>query len=200
MNNRLDNARAREICDEIACKGFLDEEELETMIVDTASVLTSGRYKMEDYLRAVEFCSYRLQEDTQVLAYKKTFPSRCVGKTDGAISGKASIYGNGKLVVELLGMSYVPIHLLYGRDRHKSLRKLSWLVDNGDTDRIQMESADKLLAHLKPPEEVKIELEIGLGASQVIEELSESLDKIALMAQAKIESKTIDAKTFIQRD
>ncbi len=67
-------------------------------------------------------------------------------------------------------------------------------------ERIQMESADKLLAHIKPPEEVKIELDVGLGSEEVLGNISSSLDKLANMAAAKLDSGVLDAKTLIQRD
>jgi hypothetical protein len=85
------------------------------------------------------------------------------------------------------------------RERHLALRRLSHLIEYGDTERIQMESADKLLGHVKAPEEVKFELDLGIGANDTIAELTESLNSIASMAKSKLDSGTIDAKTLIQR-
>jgi len=199
INKRLDNPVTLEIMNEITAKGYLDAEELEERLIDTGSVLNTGRYTIPDYLKAVEFTSYRIAEDSQVTAYKKTFPERCMGKTDGAIAGKASIYAHGKMVVQMVGIAQVPLRLLYMRERHRSIRKLAYLVDNAETERVQMESADKLLGHLPDPDEVKVELDMGLGATEVIEDFNQTLNRIADMASKKLESGTINAKELIQR-
>ncbi len=195
---RLDNDETRSMVEAIKEKGFLSYDEIDNRIIDTATALTSG-YPIKAYMHAMEFTSYRMAGDSQAKAYKKAFPERCVGKTEGAITGKASIYANGKLPIKLLAASQVPLDLLYMRETHKAIRKLSALIDTGSTDRIQMESADKLLGHIKPNEVLKIEHSTGDSTAEAISSLSESLNSIAAMAQSKLQSGTINAKQLIQR-
>ena len=199
LDKRLKTQDTIDLIQRIVDKGYLDEEEIEERMIDTSSVLQTGRYTIPEYMNAIEFTTYRLQEQSQVEAYRRTFPDRCEGKTPGAIAGKASIYGNGKLVTQMLTIAQVPISILYMRERHKAIRKLAYLTDNADTERLQMESADKLLNHIKPPEEIKLELEVGLGAAAALDELKESLDSIATMARRKLDSGVIDAKVLIER-
>jgi len=199
VNSRLDNDLTREIIASIADKGYMDVEEIESRIVDTGSAMTGGKYSVKEYMRAMEFTSYRLGGDSQVASYKKTFPDRILGKTDGAVMGKASIYANGKLPIQLLSMSQVPLDLLYMRETHKSIRKLSELVEFGETERIQMESADKLLTHIAPNKTIKIEHDVADSTAEALSSLSDSLNSIADMAMTKLNSGSIDAKTLIQR-
>jgi len=200
LDKRLDNDTTKACLQQIVDNGHLDEEDLEKGIMEFSHILKGkDGHKVNDYVKAVAFCTHRIMNDSQVVSYKKVFPERCSGKTEGAIAGKASIYSNGKLITQILGFAQVPTHLLYMRERHRAIRKLADLMEDGLTDRIQMESADKLLNHIKPPEEVKIELDIGVGSEEVLGNISESLDKLAALAVGKLESGTLDAKTLIQR-
>lgn len=199
VSRRLENPVTKTIISTIVEKGYMDEDEYIDQLVSVGNVLNSGKWKIADFLAAVEFTSYRLAGDSQVKAYTKAFPDRCLGKTDGAIAGKASIYSHGSLVVQMLGMTQVPLHMLYMRERHIAIRKLAELSQFGETERIQMESSDKLLGHIKPPEEIKVELDVGVGAVDVINDFNETLNNIAEMAKAKLDDGTIDARQLIQR-
>ena len=61
-----------------------------------------------------------------------------------------------------------------------------------------MDAADKLLTHIKPPEEVKIELDVGLGAQEMLDDMKASLDRVAELAQSRLNDGTFDAKVLIQ--
>ncbi len=199
LDSRLANPVTKELLDTIVSYGHLDEDDLSSGIVEFSHILGGkGGHKVNDYVQAVAFCTHRIMNDSQVAAYKKVFPERCKGKTEGAIAGKASIYSNGKLITQILGFAQVPTHLLYMRERHMAVRKLADLVSTGFTERIQLDAADKLLTHIKPPEEVKIELDVGLGAQEMLDDMKASLDRVAELASKKLADGTFDAKVLIQ--
>jgi hypothetical protein len=199
VNKRLDNTITQELIKKITDKGYLTSEDIESRIVDTSHILNSGKWKVTDYMKAVEFTSYRLAGDSQVEAYRKTFPERCSTKKNNTILASASIYNSGKLVQHLIGMAQIPLHLLYMRERHAAIRRLAGLIETSMSERIQMEASDKLLTHIKGPEEFKFELDLGIGANDTIAELTDSLNSIAAMAKKKLDDGTIDAKQLIQR-
>jgi len=199
IHSRFDNPDIDRIIEGISDKGYLDEEDILVGIVDTKSILETGKYTVPEYLAALEFTRYRMAGDTQSAAYRKTFPERCVGKTDGAITGKASIYAHGKLVMKFMARAEVPLELLYMREVHQSIRKLSELVAHSDNERIQMESADKLLGHIMPKKDQTVVEDIGEGTAAVISEFTRALDNIANTAMGKLNSGDLDAKTLIQK-
>ena len=45
-------------------------------ILGYTSIITQGKFKLSSYLSAVQYCTYKSMGDTNILAFKKTFPSR----------------------------------------------------------------------------------------------------------------------------
>ena len=51
-------------------------ENIRDNFLSYTSVLRDGKFKVEDYLNAVDYCSYKLMGDSNQDAYFKTFPQR----------------------------------------------------------------------------------------------------------------------------
>ena len=43
-------------------------------LIGYTSVLQQGKFKLSSYISAVRYCTYKSMGDTNILAYKKTFP------------------------------------------------------------------------------------------------------------------------------
>ena len=199
VNKKLNVPTTDRMIKEIIDKGNLSEDEIENMITTTGKVLQEGRYKVSEYIKAVEYCSYKLQDDSQADAYRKTHPGRCAGKTRGAIQGKASLYDRTQLVQRVLGIVQVPMSLLFMSERYRAVGVLADKMVNAQYDKDQIAAADKLLQHTAPPEEIKVEHSAGMGMNDMLAGVQDSLDKLADVAQARMNAKTLDAKDWIQR-
>lgn len=175
------------------------EGELEKDIISFSNVLKDGRYKLTDYFKAVEFCAHYLNGSSQVDAYLKTFPEIAKrrileGKTSYA-TGAPPMYFKGDLVQKILAQAQIPVRLFHHHKQHEAINTLFDLMTSPKaTDRIKMESADKLLAHLKEPEAQKIELDIGVKEDESVQDLQMAMKELARQQRELIEGGHLTAK------
>lgn len=172
---------------------------LQDKIVSFSSVMKTGRYKSLDYVKAVQFCSYLSIGDTQIDAYRKTFPKRAAAKTQNSLQSGASIYASGDLVQKIMAQSMVPVHIMFNSERFKAINILSELMTNSDNERIRMESADKMLGHIKPPEESKLTLDIGIKDDESIRDLNDALTQLALKEKEMLDKGMITLKDVAKK-
>ena len=168
-------------------------EEFAEQLVTFSSVLKNGRYKAESYIKAVQYASYRQMNLSMTDAYKRTFPDRCFRKHDqkepkprGTIEALASIYDKTAIVQGILTQMQIPLHIMMMSERVRAANVLAYLMVNAENERIQMESADKLLNHINVPETMKVEMDVGFKADETLQQLNEKLGQIADIAQSKI--------------
>jgi len=158
-----------------------DSTDFKESLITFSDVLKSNkRTNAIDYIKAVQFCSHMSIGSSQYDAYVKTFPDRVAAKSgEGTVRASASIYHKTQLVQGILSMAQVPAHLIFMSERHKAIEKLVSLMNNEDaTHRIQMESADKILSHIKPPEESKITLDVNVN-NDALDSLEKAIETLA---------------------
>ena len=177
-------------------------EEFSEALLTFSNVLKSGKYKSEAYVKAVQYCQYRSINMSMVKSYRLTYPLRCFrdgkAKPTGTVDALASLYDKTKLVQSILAQMQIPLHIMMMGERVRAANVLAHLMIHGETDRIQMESADKLLNHIVPPETQKIELDIGIKTDDTIKELNTTLTKIADLAQDRIKAGLITPVEVIE--
>lgn len=163
-----------------------DSDEFKENLITFSDVLRSNKRVLgTDYIKAVQFCSHMASGASQYSAYCKTFPDRVAKKkSDGTVRASASIYHKTELVQKILRMAQVPMHLMFMSERFKAVQVLVGLMSDADsTDRIKMESADKLLHHVKAPEESKLTVDLNVK-SDALSNLENAIEQLA-MAQIK---------------
>ena len=177
-------------------------EEFAEQLVTFSSVLKTGRYKAEAYLKAVQYCSHRQMNMSMIASYRKTHPDRCFRngekKPEGTIQALASLYDKTAIVQGILSQMQIPLHIMMMAERVKAANVLASLMVHSDNERIQMESADKLLNHIAVPETMKVELDIGIKTDDTLTELNEKLTALANMAQTKILNKMVTPLDVIE--
>lgn len=135
-------------------------------ILGYADIIKTGRYKIDDYLNAVKFVSWRLAGNTFIEAYKRTFPDRHTrlvdsGKTAKEISSYVAAYSKNKLVVQLTEQALIPSYILNADIFQKAVNnQVAIMEDDEVSPMVRMSAADSLLKHLKQPETSKIALDI----------------------------------------
>lgn len=178
-------------------------EEFMERLVTFGNVLKAGRYKATDYVKAVQYTTYRSMDMTMKDAFMQTYPERCYRggerKPEGTIDALASLYDKTKLVQSILAQMQIPLHIMMMNERVRAANVLAHLMVNSDSEKIQMESADKFLNHVAVPETMKIEMDIGIKTDDTIAELNETLNKLADMAQNKISQGAITPTELVER-
>lgn len=157
------------------------------------NVLQEGRYKLDDYLNAVAYVSFKLMGYTNEEAYFRTFPDRYAllkaqGKTSRDISPYVAAYHRGKLVNKIMEQSLIPSWILNQDAYQEAINKNVQLMRTAKSEKVQAMAADSLLKHLAKPEVndaplINIDMRQGSG----LDELKEAITSLAKKQKELIE-------------
>ena len=182
-------------------------EQIKDNFLSYASVLKEGKYKVEDYLNAVAYCSYKLMGDSNQDAYFKTFPQRyanlvAAGRTPKEISAYVSAYAKGQLVNKIMEQTLVPSWVLNQHMYQAALNTQFKLMTNEDVSpKVRSDAADSLLTHLAKPKEAGPLINIDMGETSGMNELKDALARMAQQQQtlinAGVSTKEIAAQDIV---
>lgn len=140
-------------------------------LVDYQGCMVDGQASMSEYINAMKFCAYLESTSNLVEAYKKArasdafvqarmdVPTDSVAYTE--LSSAASRYRKSKLVRQILTQSDLPLYLMFQAERYKAVAVLAREMQSAAYSRDRITAAKELLAAVKAPENMQIELGIG---------------------------------------
>jgi len=178
-------------------------ESIRDNIISHTSVMRDGKFKVESYINAVKYISYRMMNHTNKKAYAKTFPDKYLrlvakGTSDKDIAAHVAMYNKGKLVNLIYEQTLIPSYILNANLFQKALNKQAHLMMTANSETVQTNAADSLLTHLKPPEAQKVELSLDVGEDSAIKALRESTLELVRQQRLMIESKCMTAKEIAE--
>ena len=166
-----------------------DGSKLIDTMVTFQNVMMKNSGSMDQYIDAVRFCAYVECEETAVEAYKRTFSNREFVrerwdvKTDSIpykeLVSAASRYRKSPMVVDILAQADVPLYLMFQGARYQAVQVLADEMVNANFSKDRISAADKLLTHVKPPENVQIEMDIGIQNNSAVTDLQAQLAQMA---------------------
>ena len=164
-------------------------------------VLQEGKYKMEDYLNAVAYVSFKLMGYTNQEAYFKTFPNRYAnllaqGKDEKTISSYVRAFHKGKLVNKIMEQSIIPSWVLNQDAYQEAINKNVQLMRTAKSEKVQALAADSLLRHLSKPEVnegplINIDMREGSGLDELKNAISSLAQKQKELIQSGVSTKDI---------
>lgn len=173
-------------------------------------VLGEGRFKIEDYINAVKFVSFKLMSMSNKDAYIRTFPQRyqdlmAAGADEKILSSYVSMYAKGKLVNLILEQSMVPTWVLNQDIHQRAINQLAELMVNAKSEMVQATAANSILLHLKKPDAAAGPLvNINMPESSGVKELQATLTQLALQQKQLIEQgvspRTIAAQSIVEAE
>jgi hypothetical protein len=166
-------------------------EQMRNNFISYTSVMKEGRFKLEDYVAAVVYVSYRLMGYSNRESYARTFPARyqrlvSQNTSDKDISSHVSAYNKGKLPNLIMEQTLVPMWVLNQDIYQKAINTQADLMVNSLSDKVRVEAANSLLTHLKRPETKKVELDMNFKDTSGMAELKDQLAELAGMQQEAI--------------
>lgn len=167
------------------------------------SVLTDGRYKMDDYLSAVKYCTHKLMGNSNIDSFIKTFPDRyqtllAKGVSAKDISAHVAMYNKNKLVNAIMEQSAIPSWIINQDLYQKAINVQVELMQYAQSEKVRSDAANSLLIHLKPPEVKKVELDVGIKKSDDIEQLRMVTLELAAQQRRLIQAGVITPKDAAQ--
>lgn len=163
------------------------------------SVIQDGKYKLDDYLNAIKYCTHKLMGESNMDSFVKTFPNRyqsmiAKGYTAKEMSAHVAMYNKNKLVNTILEQSMIPTWVLNQDLYQKAINVQADLMLNAMSEKVRSDAANSLLVHLKPPEVKKVELDVGIKQNDEIEALRNITAELAAQQKRMIEAGVITAK------
>jgi len=179
--------------DDVVRESFRDN------LLGYTSVMKDGKYKIESYVDAVKYVTYKLLGSSNVDAYTKTFPHRFQklvnnGADDKTISSYVSAYNKNQLVNKIMEQTLVPMHVLNIDLYQKAINTQAELMMYANSEKVRSDSANSLLTHLKPTEVTKIAIDVKHGTDNVIDDLRASTMALAKQQQEMIEMNLVTVK------
>jgi hypothetical protein len=156
-----------------------------------AHVLNEKRFKLQDFVNAAAFVSYRLMGFNNQESYARTFPQRyqalvAKGTSNKDISSYVAMYSKNKLVNQILSQALIPSHVFNHDIFQKAIMEQAYLMSNAKSEMVRMQAANSLLTHLKPPEKKEVELSISTGENSGLGALRDLLTAVAERQQQLI--------------
>lgn len=168
--------------------------------ISYTTVLKEGRFKLNDYLNAVAYVSYKIAGYTNQESYKRAFPGRYAnlvaqGADDKTISAYVATYNKNKLVNLILEQTLIPSWVLNQDVYQKAIATQFELMTTANSEKVRCEAANSILTHLKRPEKAQVELTFGEAETSGMRDLKETLSLLAQQQQALI-SQGVNTRTI----
>jgi hypothetical protein len=168
-------------------------------LLSYGSVMADGKYKLQGYIDACRYVSYKLLGSSSTEAYIKTFPDRyqrlvAEGTSDSSISAYAAGFNKTQLVNKIFEQTLVPTHVLNADVFQKAINVQAYLMVNANSEKVRTDAANSLLNHLKKPETSKIQLDIGFKEDKTLEDLRATTQALVDQQRRLLEERVINAK------
>ena len=163
-------------------------------------VLQDPHVKLESYIFAVKYVSYKMMGMTNQEAWIKTFPDRYqrlvnIGKTDVHLRATVSGYNKNKIVVQVYEQAMIPVYVANADVFQKAVNTQAVLMtDPTVSNKVRSDAANSLMTHLKPPETKKLELALDIKEDDSLRHMRTALTNLAIAQQRSIESGVTDAE------
>lgn len=168
-------------------------------LLSYAGVMADGKYKLQGYIDACKYVSYKLLGSSTLEAYAKTFPDRYQRLLDentdnSSIAAYAAGFNKTQLVNKIWEQTLIPTHVLNADIFQKAINVQAYLMNNANSEKVRTDAANSLLNHLKKPESSKIQLDISYKEDKTLEDLRASTQALVDIQRRMLEEKVIDAK------
>ena len=158
---------------------------IRSKFMDCTSVLEEGKYKLEDYKKAVEYAVFKSMGMSNYDAYCHAFPDRvarlqAMGKTHKDISSYVFAYNSGALVQAVLERNKLSDYIKWGDARDIAMY--------GKSEKNQRDACDSILKYTQPPEDSKNSLQINIQKNTFVNDIEASLNAFAKAQKEAVDS------------
>lgn len=168
-------------------------EQYRENLVSYTSVMADGKFQVTQYIDAVKYVTHKLLGCTNIDAYIKTFPAKhanfvAQGVSPKDIASYVTAYNKGKLVNLIMAQTLVPSYVLNQDLYQKALNVQADLMITAKSEKVRSDAAAHLMAALKMPEVVKVEMDIGVREDSAIAALRQTTLELSRQQRLAIEA------------
>lgn len=162
-------------------------------------VMADGRFKVQEYVNAVRYVSFKLMGATNIEAYTKAFPDKyqrfiAQGVAAKDIASYVTAYNKSKLVNLIFEQTLIPSYVLNQDLYQKALNVQADLMLTARSEKVRSDAAAHLLNALKQPEVKKVELDIGVKEDSSINALRQATMELARQQRLAMEAGAMTAQ------
>lgn len=174
------------------------KSEFRENVISWINVMQEGKYKIQSYVNACKYVTYKLLGDTQQAAWVKVFPDRYQRLIDKGIdnfqiAGHVSMYNKTDIVVKITERTLPPLHVINSDLLQEAINVQAVLMRSAKSETVKQKAAATLIENLKPPENLKVSLDVGVS-SESVENFREITRALAVQQRKMIESGGMSAK------
>lgn len=174
-------------------------EQYRDNLLSYTTVMADGKFKISSYVEAVKYVSHKLLGCSNMDAYVKTFPDKYQAFLAQGVVGKdiasyVSAYNKNKLVNLIYAQTMVPMYVLNQDLYQKALNTQAELMVSAKSEKVRSDAANSLLTHLKMPETMKVELDVGVREDSSIAALRATTMELARQQRLMMESGAMTAQ------
>lgn len=168
-------------------------DDFKNNMLNYIKVLSTGKYKIQDYINAVHYVSFKLIGFNNTEAYAKVFPDRYqrlldMEKTAKQISSYVANYNSNELVNKIWEQTLIPTHVLNAHHFQQAINVQVELMTTASSEKVRCDAANSLLTHLKRPETIKMEIDMGNKEGSVIGELRNTINELVAAQRMSIQA------------
>lgn len=168
-------------------------------LIGYTRVMQDGKFKIEQYLDAVRYVSFKLLGATNIEAYMKTFPDKYQKFIDTGVQAKdiasyVTAYNKGKLVNLIYEQTLVPVHVLNMDMYQRALNEQMVLGLTAKSEKVRADALNSVMTQLRPPEVKKIELDISHKEDQTMNVLKNTMMDLVAEQRRALQSGAMDAQ------
>lgn len=183
----------------------LFREQYQENLLSFSHVMKDGKFKLESYIDAVKYVSYKLMGMTNNEAYSKTFPARYNkllgdGKDQKTISSYVSAFNKNMLVQMVFEQSMTPVHILNHGAFQEAINTQVNLMRSAQSEKVRQDAANSIMTHLKPPEAKKVDLNIQTSEHNAVADLSATIRELSIQQQSMIKQGQVGVKEVAHSD
>lgn len=181
------------VTDPVAREAYRDN------LLSYTGVIADGRFKIQSYIDAVRYVSFKLMGDSNVTAYAKSFPDRYQrlidnGSTAKDISANVAMYNKNKLVNLIFEQTLIPSYVFNQDLYQKALNVQAELMLGAKSEKVRSDAADSIMRELRQPEIKKVELSVGITQDKTIDELRNTTLELVAQQRLMMQAGTMNAK------
>jgi hypothetical protein len=175
---------------------FNGDEFIENMMT-YQNIMYNNSGSMVEYINALKFCAY-LESDVNnyTEAYKRARANdefviaRANANTGSTeykeLTAAASRYRKTPMVRDILTQAEMPLYLMFQGARYSAVAKLVDEMDSAAFSKDRINAAKAILEHVKPPENMKIELDVGVKQDSIIDRYENMINDLVAHQQEAI--------------
>lgn len=166
-------------------------EAISQNLIGYTNVISQGRFKLSSYISAVQYCTYKSMGDTNILAYKKTFPQKWTEWDTQNLplnqrTSYVTVYNKSKLVTLIYQALAIPTAILNADVFQEAINvQRQLMLDPSVKPLVRCQAAKALMDTLKPEEVKQMEVAVNIKESDTVEELRKTT---AELAKAQLEA------------